>query len=156
MATPTIPTMETARHQINNLSKRNQGSWLKLVTAVDRQRANGFAFQGDFFPFNKQVDLPVGGVVVFCLKEKRSKTYKWAVVQADKWEWSDGYGTAKFLDFRDAVADALGDTATDSNAPITVKTLATILNMAIQEVGITANAVQVAELAIKIHPKLGV
>jgi hypothetical protein len=57
--------MQTVRAKFKcTTASGNERSWLKLVTAVDITKKDGFAFSGEFLPLGKETDVPVGAIVV--------------------------------------------------------------------------------------------
>jgi hypothetical protein len=46
------------------IASGHRKSWIKHVTACDKTKTNGYAFDGKFLPAGVEVDLPVGAVLV--------------------------------------------------------------------------------------------
>lgn len=50
----TVPEQQDKRHR----------NWAKLVTRVDRSKANGYAFEGQFLSRGQLAEVPVGGIIL--------------------------------------------------------------------------------------------
>ena len=48
-------------------------SWIKHVTEVDGELANGYAFTGQFLDYDTEYDLPIGSVVIDVIPEGSQK-----------------------------------------------------------------------------------
>lgn len=115
-------------------SSGNRRGWGRLVTAVDKSKTNGYAFDGDFLPDGKEVDVPLGSVVIEKTPTGSVKNGSWGWsrgrVTPDGIEWRAGqrdrdrgapqWGShqdaavtdgANFLTFRDRVAEQLAEAA---------------------------------------------
>lgn len=111
------------RIQINN-PKESGGrqGWTKRITAVDKGKVNGYAFEGEFLQSDTEVEIPIGAILVQKLPAGSVK-HGWNEAAAYKLG-EDGelidlaprkvYNWRKdFLSFRDLVADAIGQTETN-------------------------------------------
>ena len=86
------PVICRFRVQVGTESGNRRG-WVKRVTAIDPSKKNGFAFEGDFLPGGKVVDLLAGSVLVCCdpagsVAHPR-KTAKVRIVTKDKGKFED-------------------------------------------------------------------
>ena len=110
--------MKTARI---TLPKTDKGEWYKHCIGVDKTKKDGFAFEGEFVNGGTQLEFSEGAVIInFYTEEgygRRGTTWKKRMWMARKF-LIDSNGIAsletickesqeKFLDFRDAVAEAL-------------------------------------------------
>ena len=81
----------------------------RIVHSVDPNRADGYAFNGQFIDHDKQVDLPVGAVLVRQTPtgSNRYPSTSWAHAiipgQGQPFHWSDEFDHTIFLTFRDIV-----------------------------------------------------
>jgi len=112
--------METVRIKIQNETNSGRRTgWTKHVTDVDTTKSNGYAFNGDFLPDYKEVDLPVGAILIQCNPQGSVKnSWKSGVclsvepdgtlrrLHEDTYDWRDD-----FLSFRDLVASHLTQVA---------------------------------------------
>lgn len=91
----------------------NRKSWFKLVSDVDTEKTNGYAFNGDFIEINKETDVEIGSIIIECrpsgsVKNWGKKGIIHKVIENDIEEISHEYDYMKdFLSFRDAVAAEL-------------------------------------------------
>jgi hypothetical protein len=51
------------RPSVETSSGRRKG-WIKHVTACDSSKTNGYAFDGDFLDADREVELPIGAILV--------------------------------------------------------------------------------------------
>jgi hypothetical protein len=57
--------MQTVRTKIMcTTASGNAQSWFMLVKAVDTTKKDGYAFEGEFLPLRKEIDLQVGAIVI--------------------------------------------------------------------------------------------
>lgn len=88
----------------------NRKSWFKLVSDVDTEKTNGYAFSGYFIEANKEIDIEIGSIIVECrpsgsVKNWGKKGIIHKVIEEGIEEISLEYDYMKdFLSFRDAVA----------------------------------------------------
>lgn len=78
------------------------------VTAVDSSRKDGYAFEGEFLPDGREVDLPDAAVLVRkspsgSVKNARDEWAVGVVLPDGRTLWSEEYRREAFLTFRDAV-----------------------------------------------------
>lgn len=106
-------------------------SWFKQVTAVDRTKKDGYAFEGEFIPACQEVELPVGAVIieqehtgsvknpgkrgnVYIVRETPDSNPE---IRNPHLEFQEDFNwKSQFLSFRDSVA-ALLEIQTESDAP---------------------------------------
>lgn len=91
-------------------------NWIKVLTGVDREKSDGYAFQGDFARPGSTVELPVGTLLLYYYGDGSVKNYTVEVrvvrVTQNGLE-STGIGTSRAnwktggwaLDIRDAAAE---------------------------------------------------
>lgn len=102
----------------------NRKSWFKRVTKVDKTKKDGYAFDGEFLPGDKEIELPVGAVIIEKEPGGSVKNSTWTgkiyVVVAEpdekrcnahlalkaRYDWQ-----SEFLSFRDMVAEYLQQSA---------------------------------------------
>ena len=111
-----------ARVKIVNGRTRGKRQWHKHVTAVDKSKDNGYAFEGEFLNDGEH-DLPVGAIVISkdpnpsrrdpygaiarCMRVEPDGTLTTTNRQESK-SWLDGQDwNEEFLSFRDHVAEQL-------------------------------------------------
>lgn len=106
------------RHQLWPVpaSGRRKGNY-RLVSDVDLRKKTGWAFDGAWLEADgREIDLPVGGVVVRKTptgsNKKQTADWHYALVPetGEPWDWSEAYDQKRFLSFRDAVAQTLAGT----------------------------------------------
>ena len=124
-------------------------AWYKVCTGVDRKGKGGYAIIGDFIECGKQIDLPLGTVVVGCdpagSVANPSKVYYWGRCTDSGMEWSDEVRDNRFLDFLDQVEAALAADASD----VTAETASSLGLLALLE-AVAAGEVSPAEAARRI------
>ena len=91
----------------------NRKPWYKLVTSVDTEKTNGYAFDGYFIEINKETDVEMGSIIIECRPTGSVKNWGkegiiHKVVDGGIDPISAAYNYMKdFLSFRDAVAAEL-------------------------------------------------
>ena len=106
----------------NATNSGNRRGWTKLVTGVDKTKTNGYAFSGEFLPGDKEVDVPVGAVLVQqhpegSVKHPWNSGHCYCVTESGELEQThrEDYDWSKdFLSFRDHVADVLNGQQDDA------------------------------------------
>lgn len=100
----------------NEINSGKRSGWTKHVTNVDMTKTNGYAFEGEFIPGGKEIELPVGAILIQKNPEGSVKNGWWEaevfrlsedgtlidLAPDTKYDWKDD-----FLSFRDLVAEAL-------------------------------------------------
>ena len=103
----------------------------RTVLSVDTNRADGYAFIGDFINPEVQVDLPVGTLIVrqtpIGSHTHPSTTWAYALTPppGEAWDWSQEFERSFFLDFRDMIAGMTNDTPPSTNREPTNGAVAT-------------------------------
>ena len=106
-------------------SSGRRESWMKHVTGCDASKTNGYAFDGDFLKASREVDLPVGAILIRVDPEGSVKN-NWQSghvfrLQADgeldeltegNLDWRDD-----FLTIRDIVFAAISGESEESKEP---------------------------------------
>ena len=105
----------------------------RLVTGIDAEKTNVYAFEGSWIPADTEVDLPVSAIIIRKTptgsNAHPAATWAYSTVppQGKPLDWSEEYENRRFLTFRDAVeelhrtineTDPNGAKAADSSAPI--------------------------------------